>query len=244
MAPAMSSIDEEELRKFEATADAWWDETGPLAALHRLNPLRIAFIRDAALGGRAGSASRPLSGLRILDVGCGGGLLAEPLARLGAEITGIDLVAASLDVARTHAAASGLEIDYRLEPADALAARGERFDVVVASEVVEHVPDQRAFVQTLATLGADDGVVCLSTINRTWRSYAEAIVGAEHVLGWLPSGTHSWRRFVRPSELAGWLRRGGFVVDRLVGVGLDLGSGTFVERADLAVNYMASARRA
>ncbi|MFP4270384.1 MAG: bifunctional 2-polyprenyl-6-hydroxyphenol methylase/3-demethylubiquinol 3-O-methyltransferase UbiG [Alphaproteobacteria bacterium] len=239
----VTAADPRELAKFAAAAD-WWDSTGPLAPLHRMNPVRIAFIRDAAIAGRRTAPGKPLKGLTVLDVGCGGGLLAEPLARLGAAVTGIDLVAEALDVARRHAAAQGLAIDYRLESVEAAAARGARFDVVVASEVIEHVPDQEGFAHHLAALAAADGVVCLSTLNRTPRAYAEAIVAAEGLLGWLPRGTHDWRRFVRPSELAGWLRGAGWRIDRLAGIGFDAWENRFALRRDVAVNYLASARRA
>lgn len=239
-----AQADPAELRKFEATAQSWWDENGPLAPLHRLNPVRIAFIRDAALEGASPPGARPLAGLRVLDVGCGGGVLAEPLARLGAEVTGIDLVAASLDAARSHAEAQGLAITYRLTSAETLVAEGARFDVVVASEVIEHVRDQAGFVGVLAALTAADGRLCLTTVNRTWRSFAEAVVGAEYVLGWLPRGTHDWRRFVRPSELATWIRRAGLLVERFEGVGWDGRADSFHTRPDLAVNYMVNARRA
>ncbi len=240
----VSAADPKELAKFQAAAADWWDTAGPLAPLHRMNPVRIAFIRDAAIAGRAVPPGKPLAGLTALDVGCGGGLLAEPLARLGARVTGIDLVADALAVARRHADAQGLAIDYRLESVEAAAARGIRFDVVVASEVIEHVPDQAGFVHRLAELTAADGVICLSTLNRTPRAYLEAIVAAEGLLGWLPRGTHDWRRFVRPSELAAWLRGGGFRVDRLAGVGWNGRENRFELKRDVAVNYLASARRA
>lgn len=242
----VSAADPKELAKFEAAAADWWDTAGPLAPLHRMNPVRIAFVRDAAIAGRAGRAGppgKPLRGLTVLDVGCGGGLLAEPLARLGAAVTGIDLVAEALAVARRHAEGQGLAIDYRLESVEAAAARGARFDVVVASEVIEHVPDQEGFVHRLGELTAADGVVCLSTLNRTMRAYVEAILAAEGLLGWLPRGTHDWRRFVRPSELAAWLRGAGFRVDRLAGIGFNAWENRFELRRDVAVNYLASARR-
>ncbi len=242
MMPADRRADARELAKFEATAESWWDEAGPLAPLHRMNPVRIAFVRDAAIAGRDVPLGKPLRGLRVLDVGCGGGLLAEPLARLGADVTGIDLVPASLEVARRHAAAEGLAITYRLETAEAVAERGERFDVVVASEVIEHVEYQAEFTATLAELTAAGGVLCLSTINRTRRAYVEAVLGAEYLLGWLPRGTHDWQRFVKPSELAAWLRAAGFVVDRLAGVGWRPREGGFALRGDVDVNYLLSAR--
>jgi 2-polyprenyl-6-hydroxyphenyl methylase/3-demethylubiquinone-9 3-methyltransferase len=170
-------------------------------------------------------------------------LLAEPLARLGARVTGIDLVGAALEVARRHAAGQGLAIDYRLESVEQTASRGATFDVVVASEVIEHVPDQEGFVHHLAALTAPDGVICLSTLNRTTRAYLEAIVAAEGLLGWLPRGTHDWRRFVRPSELAAWLRGAGCRLDRLAGIGWNAWENRFELKREVAVNYLASARR-
>jgi 2-polyprenyl-6-hydroxyphenyl methylase/3-demethylubiquinone-9 3-methyltransferase len=240
---SLDRADPAELAKFDAAAADWWDPGGPLAPLHRMNPARIAFIRDAAIAGREVPVGKPLRGLSVLDVGCGGGLLAEPLARLGATVTGVDLAAEALAVATRHAEDHGLAITYRCESVDAVAERGERFDVVVASEVVEHVPDQAGFVAHLAEVTAPDGVICLSTINRTRRAYVEAILGAEVLLGWLPRGTHDWHRFVRPAELAGWLRRAGFRVDRLAGIGWQGWENRFALREDVAVNYLMSARR-
>jgi 2-polyprenyl-6-hydroxyphenyl methylase/3-demethylubiquinone-9 3-methyltransferase len=205
--------------------------------------VRIAFVRDAAIRGRSVPPGKPLKGLTVLDVGCGGGLLAEPLTRLGAAVTGIDLVGEALEVARRHADAQALAVDYRLEGVGDVAARGDRFDVVVASEVVEHVPHQAGFTRRLAGVVAPGGVLCLSTINRTPRAYVEAILGAEYLLGWLPRGTHDWRRFVRPSELGAWLRQAGFMVDRLAGIGWNGRENRFELRSDVAVNYLLSARR-
>ncbi len=240
---AVIAADPRELAKFEATAREWWNTRGPLAPLHRMNPARIAFIRDAAIRGRAAPPGKPLRGLTVLDVGCGGGLLAEPLARLGGAVTGIDLVPEALEVARRHAAGQGLAIDYRLAAVDEVARGGERFDLVVASEVIEHVPDQAGFARRLAEVTAADGVLCLSTLNRTPRAYVEAILAAERILGWLPPGTHEWRRFVRPAELAAWLRAAGLRVDRLAGIGWNAREDRFELRADVAVNYVLSARR-
>ncbi len=238
-----SAADSAEIEKFDALADDWWDEDGPMAPLHRFNPLRIAFIRDAVLTGREPTGGRPLKGLRALDVGCGGGVLAEPLARLGADVTGIDLAGESLDAARRHAADQGLQITYLHKSVAALAAAGERFDLVVASEVIEHVEGQAAFVRDLGRVVAPEGTLCLTTVNRTFSSFAQAIVAAEYVLGWLPRGTHDWRRFVRPAELAGWLRRAGFVVTGLQGVAWDGRADAFHLTDRVSVNYMISARR-
>lgn len=239
------SADPRELAKFDVAPADWWDPEGPMAPLHKMNPARIAFIREAAerAFGQAPPDRPPLAGRRVLDVGCGGGILAEPLARLGGTVTGIDLVARALHVARRHAAEEGLEVAYRLEPAEALAAAGERFDLVVASEVIEHVEEQAGFVATLASLTAPGGVLVVTTLNRTRRAYLEAIVGAEYLLGWLPRGTHRWRRFVKPAELAASLRRSGFVVERLAGLGWSPADDSFHLRRDVAVNYLVAARR-
>jgi len=235
------SADRGELAKFDAVD--WWDTAGPAAALHQFNVARIGFIRDAAIRGRNVPVGKPLRGLSVLDVGCGGGVLAEPLARLGGTVTGIDLAPAALDVARRHAEGQGLAIDYRWEDLAATVARGARFDLVVASEVIEHVPDQAGFASRLAAATAPNGVLCVTTLNRTWRAYVEAILTAEGVIGWLPRGTHEWRRFVRPSELAAWLRRAGLRVDRLAGAGWRPTERRFALRDDVAVNYLLSARR-
>ncbi len=234
-----------ELAKFDGSTLDWWDPDGPMAPLHALNPARLAFLVDAAERrfGVAAASGSPFAGRTVLDVGCGGGLLAEPLARLGGRVTGIDLAARALEAARRHALHTDLAVDYRLEAAEDVANRGERFDVVVASEVIEHVADQPAFVATLAALTAPGGLLVLTTLNRTPRAYAEAIVGAEYVLGWLPRGTHDWRRFVRPAELASWLRAAGFAVDRLSGLGWQPRDGSFELRRDVAVNYLLAAHR-
>ncbi len=213
-----ASVDPGEVAKFAALAGEWWDPAGTFAPLHRLNPARLTFIRDriAAHAGRDPLAERPLAGLRVLDIGCGGGLLCEPMARLGAAVTGIDAAEKNVAVAAEHAAEAGLDIDYRHSTAEALAAEaraaetrsaeigagnGAGFDLVLNMEVVEHVADVAAFLQASAALVAPGGAMALATLNRTPKSFALAIVGAEYVLRWLPRGTHDWRRFLRPSEL-------------------------------------------
>lgn len=241
------SVDPAEVQRFAAMAQAWWDPTGKFAPLHRLNPVRIGFIRDrlAARHGRDPLAIRPLDGLRLLDIGCGGGLLAEPMARLGAEVTGIDAAARNIEIARLHAAGSGLAIDYRNTSAEALAMDPgcQAFDAILNMEVVEHVADRGAFLGACARLLAPDGPMFVATLNRTAKSFALAIVGAEYVLGWLPRGTHDWRRFVRPSELAAELRPHGLAVTELVGVAYHPFSGSWALGHDLDVNYMAVVAR-
>ena len=239
-----ASVDAEEVAKLSASAEEWWDPAGKFRSLHRLNPVRLAFIRDrvAAHAGRDPLAERPLQGLRLLDIGCGGGLLAEPLARLGAEVVGIDASPANVEVAALHAAQSGLAIDYRQTSAEAFAedltAAGARFDVVVNMEVVEHVADAAVFLHASAALVRPGGAMVLATLNRTPKAFALAIVGAEYVLGWLPRGTHDWRRFLRPSEVAALLRDGGIEIAELTGVAYNPLTAAWHLARDLDVNYM------
>ncbi len=238
------AVDRDEIERFDALAEDWWDETGPMAPLHKLNPVRLAYIRDRLCDhlGRSAAGREPLSGLRILDIGCGGGLLSEPLARMGAVVTGIDLAPSHIDGARRHAEEGGLDIDYRVISLDDLKAEGVLFDIVCAMEVVEHVPDQRTFLRTAATLVKPGGGLVMATLNRTARSFALGIVAAEYVLGWLPKGTHRWSRFLRPSEAARGLREGGLEVGDLTGVAYDPLRDRFRLTSDLSVNYMLFAR--
>jgi 2-polyprenyl-6-hydroxyphenyl methylase/3-demethylubiquinone-9 3-methyltransferase len=240
-----SAADPAELQRFAALADRWWDEAGPLAPLHQLNPVRLAYVRDRICAhlGRDPLAEQPLAGLAALDVGCGGGLLCEPLARLGATVTGIDLTPASIEAASRHARAAGLAIEYRVAAAAELVAERGRFDLVCAMEVVEHVADQAAFLATCAALVGPGGGLVLATLNRTFRAFALGIVAAEYVLGWLPRGTHSWQRFVRPSEAARALRRAGLRTLDLTGVAYDPLRDRFTLSRDVAVNYMLFATR-
>jgi 2-polyprenyl-6-hydroxyphenyl methylase/3-demethylubiquinone-9 3-methyltransferase len=236
-----ASVDPAEVARFQALAERWWDPEGSFRPLHRLNPVRIAYVRDnvAVRLGRDPAAPRPLRDLRLLDVGCGGGLIAEPMCRLGARVTGIDVVARNIEVARLHAAQSGLAIDYRAEPVEATAARAERFDVVLALEVVEHVADLPHFLERCAALLEPGGALFVATLNRTVASFVLGIVAAEYLLGWLPRGTHRWSRFVRPSELVRLMRQAGIAAERLDGVRYDPLRGRFVLGRDLSVNYLA-----
>ncbi|MEZ5774966.1 MAG: bifunctional 2-polyprenyl-6-hydroxyphenol methylase/3-demethylubiquinol 3-O-methyltransferase UbiG [Hyphomicrobiaceae bacterium] len=238
-------IDESEVARFRAIAAEWWDEHGKFRPLHQLAPARMAFIRDglARHFDRDPTRLRPLAGLSLLDVGCGGGLVAEPLARLGATVTGIDPGEETIAVARAHAAASGLLIDYRAETAEAVLASGRRFDAVTCLEVVEHVPDPEGFVRVLAGLVRPGGLLVLSTLNRTARAYLLAIVGAEYVLGWLPTGTHRYDRFITPAELEAMVEGAGLEAGETKGIAYDLLSGTWSLGDDTAVNYMTSAVR-
>lgn len=239
-------VDPKEIERFDALAEDWWDENGPMAPLHKLNPVRLAYIRDHICDhhGREVTGRTPLKGLRVLDIGCGGGLLSEPLARMGADVTGIDLAPAPIDGAKRHAAEAGLTIDYRIAGVEDLGNGTERFDLVCAMEVVEHVPDQPAFLKNAArlvkpaTASGRGGALVMATLNRTVRSFALGIVAAEYVLGWLPKGTHNWSRFVRPSEATRALRSGGLEIHDLTGVTYDPLRDRFRLTPDPAVNYM------
>ncbi|MGQ0677712.1 MAG: bifunctional 2-polyprenyl-6-hydroxyphenol methylase/3-demethylubiquinol 3-O-methyltransferase UbiG [Rhodospirillales bacterium] len=243
--PRDSTVDPAEVARFAAMAGEWWDPGGKFAPLHRFNPTRLQLIRDrlAARAGRDPLADKPLKGVRVLDVGAGGGLIAEPLARLGADVTGIDASETNVEVARAHAKGQGLGIDYRFASAADLAKKRERFDAVLSLEVVEHVADRRAFVADCAGLVAPGGVLILATLNRTAKSFLFGVVAAEYVLRWLPRGTHDWRRFVRPSELAADLRAAGMKITELAGVGYNPITDRFSLGPDIDVNYMAVAER-
>jgi 2-polyprenyl-6-hydroxyphenyl methylase / 3-demethylubiquinone-9 3-methyltransferase len=236
--PPSGTVDADEIERFAGTAASWWDADGPFRPLHRLNPVRIGFIRDRLVRqfGRDQAALSPFAGLDLLDIGCGGGLVAEPMARLGFAVTAIDADAAALDVARAHAEAVGLAIDYRRAAVEDLAG-GPDFDVVLALEVVEHVQAPQAFLAAAARLVRPGGALIAATINRTARSYLEAIVGAERVLGWLPRGTHRWEKFLRPSELAAGLRAGGLVPREVVGMAYAPGRG-WTLGPNVATNFL------
>lgn len=241
-----ASVDPEEIAKFSALAEAWWDPDGEFRPLHRLNPVRLNFIAEnlAARRGRDPRAEQPLHGLTILDVGCGGGLLCEPLARLGARLTGIDASASNVRIARLHAAEEGLEIDYRHTAAEDLAAGAERYDAVLAMEVVEHVADVAVFLEACAALVKPGGLMVAATLNRTAKAFVLAILGAEYLLRWLPRGTHDWNRFLRPSELAGHLRAHELTVEEITGVAYNPLTASWRLDRDLDVNYMVLARKA
>jgi 2-polyprenyl-6-hydroxyphenyl methylase/3-demethylubiquinone-9 3-methyltransferase len=244
---ARTSVDPAELAKFAAMAEEWWDPDGKFRPLHQLNPARLRFIRDqvCARFGRDPKAEQPLHDLDILDIGCGGGLLCEPLTRLGARVTGIDAAEKNVQVARAHAAQSGLDIAYQHAAAEDLAAAAdsERYDVVLNMEVVEHVADVAGFLATSATLIKPGGAMVVATLNRTPKSFMLAIVGAEYVLRWLPRGTHDWRKFLRPSELAGHLRRTGMEIVEMTGVEYNPLAAGWRLSGDLDVNYMVFATK-
>jgi 2-polyprenyl-6-hydroxyphenyl methylase/3-demethylubiquinone-9 3-methyltransferase len=242
---ADSTIDPAEVERFSAFAAEWWDPRGKMAPLHKLNPVRLGYIRDraAARFGRDPKRLDSLKGLRVLDIGCGGGLLSEPLARLGAAVTGVDPSAANIAAAKRHAGQGGLAIDYRCGSAEDLLAANETFDAVLAMEVVEHVADVALFIASCAALTRPGGLVIVATINRTLKSFALAIVGAEYILRWLPVGTHRWDRFVTPNELEIALEQSGLRVLDQHGVVYDLLRDEWRLSTDLDVNYMLAAER-
>jgi 2-polyprenyl-6-hydroxyphenyl methylase/3-demethylubiquinone-9 3-methyltransferase len=234
-----STIDETEVARFSALAEEWWDTRGKMAVLHKFNPVRLAYIRDAACKRFERNAKQLdcLKGLRILDIGCGGGILSEPMARLGADVVGIDPSATNVEVARLHAEQSSLAIDYRATTAEALGETGEKFDVVLAMEVVEHVADIDAFVAAAATLMKPGSLIFVATINRTPKAFALAIVGAEYLLRWVPRGTHDYAKLVRPSELEAALAAAGLELAERIGVRYNPLSDRWSRTTDLDVNY-------
>ena len=240
-----STSDPGELNKFAALGEAWWDTSGPMAPLHKFNPVRVAFILAETCRHfrRNPDGPKPLDGLTILDVGCGGGLLAEPLARLGGQITAVDPLPASIEAAKQHAEAAALSIDYRSVSLESLGLAGQRFDLVIASEVIEHVAEPADFVAALAEVTRSGGLLAATTLNRTLASLAGAIVGAEYLLGWLPRGTHDWRRFLTPAELARLLRASGFEPRALRGATYDGARDVFRLGRDPSVNYLLAAAR-
>lgn len=244
-----ASVDPEEVARFERLAETWWDEQGPMRPLHQFNPVRVGYLRGlltARLSRHnepAPSADQPLSGLEILDIGCGGGLLTEALARLGATMTGIDPAPTNIEVARLHAERSRLVIQYLCTTAEAMAAEGRAFDVVLAMEVVEHVKSVKAFVATAASMVRPAGLLIAATLNRTFKSYVLAIVGAEYVLRWLPKGTHRWEQFVTPAELAAAMSAGALHVIDQTGVVYNPLTGQWGQSRDVNVNYIMAAER-
>lgn len=241
-----STIDSEEVARFSAMAEEWWDPTGKFKPLHKFSPVRLGYIKEHVCRhfGRDPKATDAFKGLRCLDIGCGGGLLSEPMARLGADMVGADPSETNIEIARLHMKTSGLEIDYRAETAEALAAAGETFDVVFNMEVVEHVADVPLFLEATAQMVRPGGLMFVATINRTLKAYALAIVGAEYVLRWLPKGTHSYEKLVRPSEIEGPLQTAGLTMIDRCGVTYNPLTDTWARSRDMDVNYMLLAERA
>ena len=240
MQTAQTTIDADEVARFSAMADEWWDPTGKFRPLHKFNPIRLGYIRDrlCAHFDRDPRSLTPLDGLTLLDVGCGGGLLSEPLARMGAIVTGIDASEKNIGTARAHAAQSDVEIDYRCSTAEDLMAAGETFDIVLSLEVVEHVADVDLFLDSCTALVRDGGAMILATLNRTPKAFMFGIVGAEYVMRWLPRGTHDWKKFVRPSELSRGLRRNGVDVSDISGLSFNPLSDEWRVSGDVSVNYI------
>lgn len=262
MADTRGTVDEADLQKYDRLGDEWWNVAGPMRALHRFNPVRVGWIADllvrelapaeaahgAPIGDAHADAARPaaqprLAGFRVLDIGCGGGLLSESLAGLGATMVGLDPAPNNIAVARRHAEKGGLAIDYRCTTAEALAATPERFDAVLAMEVIEHVRDPAAFVAAAAALVRPGGLLIGATLNRTAKSYALAILGAEYVLGWVPRGTHDWRKFKTPAEFEALMAAAAVVPLARAGVSFDPLRGRWQLSRDLGCNYMVAGQR-
>lgn len=243
---ARTTIDQAEVDRFSAMAAEWWDPAGKFRPLHKFNPVRLTYIRDlvSAQFGRDPRGHRPLEGLRILDIGCGGGLLSEPMARMGADVLGADASEKNIGIAKAHAAGSGVPVDYRAVTAEALAEAGETFDVVLNMEVVEHVSDVNFFLTTCASMVRPGGMTVVATINRTMKAAALAIFAAENVLRWLPRGTHQYEKLVRPEEIEAPLTASGLTVTDRTGVFFNPLSNQWNLSKDMDVNYMLVARRA
>lgn len=238
--PSDGTIDPEEVARFSAMAAEWWDPEGKFRPLHKFNPVRLGYIRDQLCRkfNRDRQSLTALDGLTILDIGCGGGLVAEPLARMGATVTGLDASAKNIGTASTHADEGGLTIDYRATTAEALAAEGVQYDAVLSLEVIEHVADVALFLESCARLVRPGGALILATLNRTAKSFVFAIVGAEYVMRWLPRGTHQWEKFLRPSELTAGLETHGMEIRDLTGVSYSPLQDEWHLSRDLSVNYM------
>ena len=240
-----TTINDAEVAKFTAMAEEWWDPTGKFKPLHKFNPVRLTYIRDQLVShfGRDTSGMRPLEGLKIVDIGCGGGLLCEPLTRLGATVTGVDAAERNITIAKIHAEKSGLSIDYRATTSEALVAAGEKYDIVLNMEVVEHVDNVPLYMKSCADLVAPGGLMFTATLNRTARAYALAVFGAEYVLRWLPHGTHDWRKFLTPEEIRSLLSRNGLRVVDQKGVVFHPLADEWKLSSDMGINYMVLAER-
>ena len=240
----MSSIDSAEIARFSRHAEDWWNPQGALRPLHKLNPARLEYVRDQICGhfARKTGARDVLKGLTVLDIGCGGGLLCEPLARLGAKVTGLDASAEAINAARQHAEKSELDITYVCGSVEDFAQTANRYDVITALEILEHVADINSFLKGAARLLKPGGILLLSTVNRTAKSYLLGIVAAEYILRWVPKGTHDWRKFIRPSELAAHLQKTGLEVTDITGMTYaPLNDSFHLRQGGVAVNYLMAA---
>lgn len=237
-----ATLDAEEVRRFSRIAAEWWDPLGKFRPLHQIGPPRLSFIRNAVIDHFRTDAKslKPLIGLTALDIGCGGGLVSEPLCRMGAKVTGIDPSERNIAIAKAHAEPQGLAIDYRAVRVEELSAAGESYDVVACLEVVEHVPDVGKFIAECARVVRPGGLVVFSTLNRTFKSWALAIVGAEYVLGWLPRGTHQWDRFVTPDEITAYASAAGLTAPRFEGITYNPFQDQWSLAPDTDVNYLVS----
>jgi 2-polyprenyl-6-hydroxyphenyl methylase/3-demethylubiquinone-9 3-methyltransferase len=244
-APQSSSVDPAEVRRFSALAAEWWDPRGKMAPLHKFNPVRLGYIRDQAAAHFDRDRKRLdcFKGLRVLDIGCGGGILCEPLARLGAVVTGVDPSEANIEAARLHAAQADLMINYVCGAAEDLVSASPRFDLVLAMEVVEHVADVSLFIRSCSALVKPQGLMIVATINRTMKSFALAIVGAEYVLRWLPRGTHQWSKFITPNELEIAIEQSGLRVSDQRGMVYNLLRDSWQLSIDTDVNYIVTAEK-
>ncbi len=246
-ATTAKSVDPVEIANFEAMAEEWWDENGKFKPLHKFNPIRIGYVRDTVIshfGLQTDDAVvklKPFAGLKVLDIGCGGGLLSEPMARLGADVIAADASRKNIQIASLHAEKSGLNIDYRHTTAEELAATGEKFDIILNMEVIEHVADIDGFVEACAAMLKPGGIMFVATLNRTAKSFAFAIVGAEYVLRWLPKGTHSWKKFLKPSEVARLARNNGLAVKDVAGATYNPFEDRWHISKDLSINYLLAA---
>jgi len=240
-----TTVNDAEVAKFTAMAEQWWDPKGKFKPLHKFNPVRLSYIRDNLVRhfGRDPASIRPFEGISILDVGCGGGLLCEPLTRLGAKVTGLDAAERNIRIAQIHAEQSGLNVDYRATTSEALVAAGEKYDVVLNMEVVEHVDNVPLYMKSCADLVAPGGLMFTATLNRTARSWALAVIGAEYILRWLPRGTHDWKKFLTPEEINAQLRRNGLSVVDETGVTFNPIADSWGLSPDMAINYMILAER-
>lgn len=240
-----STIDSAEIEKFSRMAKEWWDPQGKFRPLHKFNPTRLTYIKQQICEHFQLDilAEKPLKNLRILDIGCGGGLLCEPMARLGAEIVGVDAAALNIEIAKHHAQKSNLQIDYRIDTAEALYEQGEKFDVILSMEVVEHVADVPLFLKSCCGLAKDDGLILIGTINRTLKSWLLAIVGAEYILRWLPRGTHDYNKLIRPEELQNELIKHHWEMSGQTGIMYNFLQDEWKLSTDIDVNYIISAHK-